>query len=711
MGGGFGLQKISSHRALDKRDQGAARSADGAASHDLRLADAARDAKEYLTAAVLYERALDLTPNDAAIHVQCGHMFKEAGELAQAERHYCRAQQLTPDDADLALQLGHFYKVTGRLQEAELAFKRAADLDPDWPESRKQLAELYQRGWRNHLAHGMERPNPPDSRTAGYLPESSAANAAQEKWAKLIHKGLIPELAPRPPKSLLQAHSEEIQLRALGRREQTSWGLRNTLRGVDAMRGFCISAVPIVELRGLLNGLCFCIASIEGFALKRESKDPRKRKYVFNIWYDFSNFLEGSYDLEFQFIDNQKGVRVRHEHVVIAPPISEDEYPNSDRLVSVSATDAREVEEQINSRPSMIRPARRTRFPIPPRNVLILRVDQLGDMVISIPAVRRLRELLPEAHLVGLLSLANAELAQSLNLFDEIVTIDFPDDEWERRRVMPLDKQDELRRRLESYKFDVAIDLAEFDVSRPLLQLSGAPFRIAFCEGRSDWLSATYESHTSDPISDMDEFPISTKTLGLVESFGALLGNPAQIVRRDDLARDRLALPPYCLSAHDRFAVLHTGARLKFSQWPHYDTLAGIILERTDLKVVMMTDDPLRRSKLPRALTASDRFRLLDQRLPFDDFDGLLSYCTVFVGNDSGPGHLASLRGANVVNVFLARHNWSEWGHENRGYIISRRVPCAGCNIELDPEECGKGFACITNITPEEVFQTVMKFV
>ena len=203
--------------------------------------------------------------------------------------------------------------------------------------------------------------------------------------------------------------------------------------------------------------------------------------------------------------------------------------------------------------------------------------------------------------------------------------------------------------------------------------------------------------------------PITVKTLALVEWFGALLGNPSQIVPRSDLARDRLA--PYGLATTDRFAVLHTGARLKFSQWPHYDKLASMILAETDLKVVMMSDDPLMRSKLAPELAACERFQLLDKRLPFDDFDALLSFCTVFVGNDSGPSHLASLRGANVVNVFLARHNWNEWGHENRGYIISRRVPCASCDIYFDPEECGKDFACITNISPEEVFRTVREFV
>jgi ADP-heptose:LPS heptosyltransferase len=307
------------------------------------------------------------------------------------------------------------------------------------------------------------------------------------------------------------------------------------------------------------------------------------------------------------------------------------------------------------------------------------------------------------------MSSANADFARSLEVFDEIITIEFPDDEWERRRVMPLEQQHELRRKLKPYKFDVAIDLAEADVSRPLLQLSGAPVLIGFSEGRSPWLSSTYEAYTSDPINHLEEIPHRTKIVGLIEYFGTLLKSHIQCIRRNDLTRDRLRT--YGLETTDRFVVLHTGARLKFSRWPYYNKLASMILDKTDLKVVMMSDDPLTQSTLEPELSASDRFQLLDERLSFDDFDALLSFSTVFVGNDSGPSHLASLRGANVVNLFLARHNWNEWGHESTGYIISRRVPCAGCNIFHDPEECGKDYACIVNITPEEVFRTVMEFI
>jgi ADP-heptose:LPS heptosyltransferase len=643
----------------------------------IRLANTARDSEKYLQAALLYEEALRLVPGNAAIHIQCGHMFKEAGDLASAEPHYLQAKHLTPDDPDLALQLGHFQKVAGRLNEAELSYKRALELDPTWAEPAMQLATLYRTGWRSDL-NG-------------------------------INKGLVPELAPQPPDRKLHYHGEGIAIRSLGRRERTRWGVRNTLRGIEAIRGFCISTTPVVELRATLEGLQFYRGTLqEGYPLYGEEYNYSKRKYVFNVWYDFSHVSEGLYNLQLQFFDENGGRLVKAEQIAVGTPLPEDRYPNSDRLVFVSAEDHRSLEEQINSRPSMIRPAKRRRFATPPRSVLIQRVDQLGDIVVSVPAVRRLRELLPRARLVGLLSPANAELANTLNLFDEVIPVDFPEDEWERRRVMTLERQQELRQKLEPYKFDVAIDLAEDNVSRPLLLLSGAPFLFGFKDDNSPWLSACYEGYTRDPVNGLEDVPHTAKLLGLVEWFGALIGVHSEIVPRADLSKDRLA--PYGLSA-DRFVVLHAGARLKFSRWPYYNKLASMILQKTDLKVVMLSDDPLTRSKLSAELTASGRFQLLDQRLPFDDFDALLSFCTVFVGNDSGPSHLASLRGANVVNIFLARHNWNEWGHENNGYIISRRVPCAGCNVHHDPEECGKGFACIVNITPEEVFRTVMEFV
>src|SRR5215467_14467469 len=271
---------------------------------------------------------------------------------------------------------------------------------------------------------------------------------------------------------------------------------------------------------------------------------------------------------------------------------------------------------------------------------------------------------------------------------------------------MPLDAQEALRQRLEPYHFDLAIDLSVNPMSRPLLRLSGARILYGFQAGDWPWLTAGFEARTHDRLNHQEYVPTSTRVLGLIERLGAMLESRAEVVPRADL--NRQMLKPYRLAEDDRFAVLHDGARLAFSRWPYYPELASLLLARTDLKVVLLTDDPSMKTVLMPDLLASKRFQLLEGRLPFDDLDALLSFCAVFVGNDSGPKHLAALRGAKVVSIHSARINWNEMGQELSGVIISRKVPCAGCGLDYDADECGKNYACIVKISPKEVLDAVM---
>ncbi len=110
-----------------------------------READAKRDARDYRAAAALYQAVLDLQPS-GPIHVQCGHMHKECGDLRTAEEHYLAAEALMPYDADLKLQIGHFCKVAGRLSDAAAAYHEAVILEPGWTEPLRELAALRGQG-------------------------------------------------------------------------------------------------------------------------------------------------------------------------------------------------------------------------------------------------------------------------------------------------------------------------------------------------------------------------------------------------------------------------------------------------------------------------------------------------------------------------------------------------------------------------------------
>jgi ADP-heptose:LPS heptosyltransferase len=665
----------------------------------LARADAARDERRYRTAADLYEEVLKLAPGRADLHVQRAHMLKDSGQFTAAEGHYRRAAELGSDGADLALHLGHLHKVAGRLSDARHHYRRALDLQPGWSAAQNELTALDRDHPEPEVTRGSE-----GAQTRG-LP--SPADIGSRRLASQAHATLIQALEPRSPREMLVYHAESIEVRRLGRRENGAWGVCRTLRGIEAVHGLILSELPIIDMAIIVNGIELARDGLKGgYTLPLEAGGDRIAKYVFNSWVDFSEFAPGPHALELRFADASGSSRSWHDRVVIAEPVAEELYPDSDFLIAPDPADRRSIEDQVRSRPSQIRPAARNAFPDGVHRVLVLRTDQLGDLVASLPALRRLRALLPHARIVGVTTEANADFARTLtDCLDEVIVIDFPDILLEQRRTMPFDQQEVLRDRLHAYRFDIAIDLARAGVSRELLRLSGATF--LYGVGGGDWpfLSAEFVFDTHDRWTRHDMTPHSTKVLAMIEALGTILAGPAPVVRRESLSRDLLR--PYGILAHERYVVLHLGARIGFSRWPHHAALTRLLLAHTDLKIVAVGDAGVR-SQFPDDLLDHSRLVILDRRLPFDDLDALLSFAMVMVGNDSGPKHLAALRGTPVVTIFSARINWTEWGQEGGGVVISRKVPCAGCAILHEPENCGKDFACIVDIAPQEVFSEVI---
>jgi ADP-heptose:LPS heptosyltransferase len=385
--------------------------------------------------------------------------------------------------------------------------------------------------------------------------------------------------------------------------------------------------------------------------------------------------------------------------LVVGPPREADDFAQSDAFVA-SAPDTASVEDAVNAQPSMIRPVQRRILPDPVRTILVQRVDQLGDLVCSVPAIRRLREIFPQAKLVGLMTSANLALAESLGLFDEIVTVAFTEDPVAQRRVLPIEAQDALRRTLSPYRFDVAVDLGEGEESRAVLLLSGARFLYGFKDRLAPWLDVGLDFNGHDPINGIEMTPPSRKMLLLVEGLRLMAEEQARPLPNPD----RTGLADYGIGPGQRYAVIHAGARLAYTRWPHFDVLVAMLIAQTDLRILLFSDDAPTAERIVAAAGGSDRLQVIAGQIPFAHFDALLSHCAVFVGNDSGPKHLAALRGAPVVSLHMARLNWSEWGQEIAGRIVSRRVPCAGCGIGLHGEDCGKDFACLRHIRPEEVF-------
>ena len=661
-----------------------------------RAARAAR-ARDHSRALDLYERALRQAPRHARWHVQAGHMAKEAGELAIAEAHYDAAALLIPDDADLALQRGHLNRVAGRSDEAQRFYRQAVALDPALPAARLEVERLR-----------VASPRGDDVGEAALADDGRLVLAPDSTQLESFRQRLLPEYFPstggRPAPPGIEVHF----VRRLGRPDRTPWGILPTLRGIEALHGHSLTHDRFDEVQLLLDEQIVHRRPIAAEP-RREGDDAALHKFVFNIWFDFSRYVPGRHHLRIRLWRDAPGdvraVRTVHQgHVAIGPPLPEPALPGNDGWIPpVDPADPRPLDAQIEARPSLVRHRPRQLLP-PPAAILVLRTDQLGDMAVSVPALRRLREIAPRARIVGLVTAANAEFAATLGLFDEVIEIDFPDLPDERRRVMTEAEQNRLRDRLHRHAFDAAIDLAPSDVSRALLLLANARFTMGVGDERFPWLDASFGLDVRSTFGRAGVLPAALRSLSMIEALGTMLREAEAPLRRADL--DRGPLAQFGIGAETRFAVLHAGARIAGSRWPHFVALAEQLIARHGLSVVLLSEDVGLRARLPAALRDDARFALADRRLDFDALDALVSFCAVFVGNDSGPKHLAALRGAAVVSVHAARTSWSEWGQPG-GAIVTRQVPCAACHIYHDEDECGRGWTCVTRITVDEVMAAI----
>ncbi len=156
----------------------------------LARADALRDARDWIEAAIAYAAYLRVAPQDWPIWVQYGHCMKESGDVKAALLLYREAERLEPGDADLHVQIGHALKLLGRVEDAYQSYARALTLDPESAAARAELLAP---------PAGQAPPTPPPAPPAAAAPVSAPALPTAPPASVSALPIAAPASAPAPP--------------------------------------------------------------------------------------------------------------------------------------------------------------------------------------------------------------------------------------------------------------------------------------------------------------------------------------------------------------------------------------------------------------------------------------------------------------------------------------------------------------------------------
>lgn len=341
------------------------------------------------------------------------------------------------------------------------------------------------------------------------------------------------------------------------------------------------------------------------------------------------------------------------------------------------------------------------------RRILCVRPDNLGDVLMTTPALHALRGSAPRRHITLLASSAGAAIAQHLPDVDEVITYDAP---WvDASRTPDAQREADLLARLRAGHFDAAAIFTVYSQNPlPAAMLclqAGIERRLAHCR-ENPYALLTHWLPEREPHAELRHEV--ERQLALVGSVGATVTDRRMRVNVDPAARVSLAdkLRMRGVDPDGQWIVAHAGASAASRRYPAalfaeaLDTLSTTagrpILLTGSVAESALTRDVMRFSRAPTSCT-----RLVDLAgaLALGELVALLDTASLLIAGNSGPVHLAAALGTPVVDLYaLTNPQHTPWMTPHR--LLYRDVACRWCYRG----DCPEGHhACLRGVSPDEV--------
>ncbi len=290
-----------------------------------------------------------------------------------------------------------------------------------------------------------------------------------------------------------------------------------------------------------------------------------------------------------------------------------------------------------------------------PQKILVIDFGQLGDVVLSLPALGAVRNRFPRARItvaVGKPGVAVVEMSGCADVVEGVDRVALRDGP----KPMSIWRIAQFVRAVRRERYDFVIDLHSLSETNLLGFLSGAPHRLfARRPGRSlDFLS---KFHARPPVEDARKHAVD-RYLDVLAPLG--VGEVSRVPRLRTRAEDHAAVDEMLRKAKARaegpVVGLFPGAGHPSRRWPveRFAELARR-LESNDAVGSVLFAGPEERLLVRESRGLFPRSTVVLDRLTLPQLAAMQERLAVFVSNDTGPMHVAAAVGTPVV-ILMQHH-------------------------------------------------------
>jgi len=333
-----------------------------------------------------------------------------------------------------------------------------------------------------------------------------------------------------------------------------------------------------------------------------------------------------------------------------------------------------------------------------PSRILLTRIKFIGDVVLTTPVVRAVREKFPDAYIAYLGDKKSVSLLDNNPSLNEIIPFDFSRPTlFEQPRIAWL-----LRKR----KFDVVVDLFSNPRSALLSYLSGAPVRIGKdVKGRGNLY--THRIRDDGGMKSAIAFHYQyVRPLGVEPTYWR-----TEIFLTDEEKREAgIFLRWQEVDGTKPIVALHPGATWPNKMWlkEYFAELIDRLSIRLNAAVILSLGPEDASLGEYFARRCFGRIRILPV-LPLRQLAAVLSQCRAFVTNDCGPMHIAVAVGTPTVGIFGPEPEevWFPYSESEGHRAIRKNIWCSPCRTT----KCFRGaddyLECMKLVTVSEVYEAV----
>ncbi|HTT77396.1 MAG TPA: lipopolysaccharide heptosyltransferase II [Candidatus Binataceae bacterium] len=345
-----------------------------------------------------------------------------------------------------------------------------------------------------------------------------------------------------------------------------------------------------------------------------------------------------------------------------------------------------------------------------PKRILVKEVNWLGDLVMSLPALRMLRRAYPEAAVSVLVRRELGDFFDGIEWLAEMIPYRV------RGGAEGLRDQLAIVSGIRARRFDLAVLFPNSFASALWVALAGVPRRAGYAaDGRSLLLTdrvrrkkrtAGQAGHQSEDWLALVRQTVGEAGNGIAEA--EVIDLPLEVAgQKRERMREWLSQMRKRPDA-PLIAIAPAAAYGPAKEWPqeYYAELIDLIGQRYSAECVLIGGAG-ERGKC-EAIAAQTRMPVIAAagETSIGELIALLAQCSGFAGNDSGAMHLAAALGIPAAGIFGSTNPDRTGPQGRRAAVVYHRIECSPCLART----CRYGhYNCLRGIAAAEVADTLAR--